>query len=354
METKCYKEIITQELAWQEAVDETLRQKQQIFEFFQNLKPFNVVFAGCTSPYYGGLISSSFWQSELKLQAKAAPSSELILFPDRYYDASISKPVLIALSRSGKTTETIWAMEKFEKQFPGRSVLIGCANPEGPLAKLSSLKTFLIKSDEETIPQTRSLSAMMLSSMLMGAIVAKNELAIKMLSESPSIVKGIIEKADKKTEVLFENKTYRNIFILGSGPLYGLTNEIALKCMEMSNMDTFGYQFLESRHGPRSLIDENTLVVGFYSHGGKKYEAQVMRELTEKHGATTLAVVPEEGWDTGPVSSTIAVNSSWPDTMLALPYLPVGQLVAYYCAMSKDLNPDVARNHTAYVEIERF
>ena len=151
-----------------------------------------------------------------------------------------------------------------------------------------------------------------------------------------------------------KNKTYRNVFILGSGPLYGLTTEIALKCMEMSNTDTFDYQFLEARHGPRSLIDENTLVVGFYSRGGKKYEARLMKELTEKQGATTLAVVPEDGWETGPVTSTVSVNSSWPDTMLTLPYLPVGQLVAYYCAMAKDLNPDVARNHTSFVEIEKF
>ena len=83
--------------------------------------------------------------------------------------------------------------------------------------------------------------------------------------------------------------------------------EIGLKCMEMTTTDTFSYPFLESRHGPRALIDDRSLVVGLYSRSGMNYEAQVMSELTDRHGAATLAMVPQAGWTTGNVTSSLSL-----------------------------------------------
>ncbi len=135
-----------------------------------------------------------------------------------------------------------------------------------------------------------------------------------------------------------------NIFILGGGFFYGIAMEAALKCMEMSSTNAFSFTFMESRHGPRSLIDENSLVVGLYSHSGLHYEAQVMDELTQKHKATTLALTPTAGWETGTVTASVSLDCDWPDNLSGLLYLPPLQLVAYYCAVSKGLNPDVARD----------
>ena len=354
MTSKCYQEIVTQQLAWKEAVETTTAQKEQIVSLFKRKQLNNALFIGCTSSYYGGLMISDFWRSGIGIEATASPSSELLFFPNRGSGMNHENPFLIAISRSGKTTETIWAMEEFEKHYPGRSALIGCANLNGPLSQLASLKILLPGANEETIPQTRSLSAMMISGMLMGALGVNNEDAIQLIKNSVNQVPSIIERTDRCVEKLINGKEFKNIFILGSGPFYHLAQEIALKCMEMSSTDTFAYHFMESRHGPRSLIDENTLVVGFYSHGGKSYEAKVMDEYTQKLGATTLAVVPEEDWETGTVSSVIQVNSGFPDHLSALTYMPVGQLVAYYCATAKNLNPDVARNHTPYVIVERI
>jgi fructoselysine-6-P-deglycase FrlB-like protein len=260
---------------------------------------------------------------------------------------------LIVLSRSGKTTETTWAVEEFETRFPGRTILIGC-NPLGPLAEMASLKVFLTESAENTIAQTRSLSAMYLSALMMAALYSGNQQVLDILGESPQLVNGILQKSEPVIQSLFEDRAFKNIFILGSGPLYGIAREAGLKCMEMSTTDTFSYQFLESRHGPRALIDENTLVVGLYSHAGLMYEARVMEELSVIHKAVTLAVTPADNWNTGEVSAAISVDAGWPDGLTGLPYLPVTQLVAYYAASSKGLNPDVARFHSPYVVIQRY
>jgi glutamine---fructose-6-phosphate transaminase (isomerizing) len=350
---ECYDEIMTQEHAWQEAVQVSLRQKAEINAFFEATKPTEIFFVGCTSPFYAGTVASAFWKAETGTPARAIPSSELVMFPSIYYSGLKSKPVLIALSRSGKTTETIWAMEDFERRYPGMSVLVGC-NPHGPLAEMARLKIFLPESGEKTIAQTRSLGSMLISSLMMAALQSGNLEAIEMLKSAPAKASAILEKSEATVKALFENKRYNNIFILGGGFFYGIAMEAGLKCMEMSTNDTFSYTFMESRHGPRSLIDENTLVVGLYSRSGLHYEAQVMDELTQKHKATTLAIVPTSGWETGKVTASVSLDHDWPDNLGGLLCLPPTQLVAYYCAVSKGLNPDVARGHTQYVEIKRF
>jgi len=350
---ECYQEIQTQETAWREAVGETLRRRDEIEAFFEAAKATELFFIGCTSPYYAGLAASAFWKMETGLPARAIPSSELALFPSIYYPASDARPVLIALSRSGKTTETIWAMGEFERRYPGRSVLIGC-NPEGALVEMASLKVLLPESAEKTIAQTRSLGAMFLAALMMGCFRSGNRQALEVLQQAPERAPKILKNSETTVKALFEGRRYQNIFFLGGGSLYGIALESGLKCMEMSGSDTFSYPFMESRHGPRALIDENTLVVGLYSRAGLKYEAQVMEELSTRHKATTLAITPTRGWETGQVSATVSVDCDWPDGFVGLAYLPVGQLVAYYAAITKGLNPDLARFHSSYVEIQRY
>ncbi len=281
--------------------------KPQITDFFDILKPSELFFIGCTSPYYLGIAASAAWRIETGLPVRSIPSSDYASYPRLYDPGPMGRPVMVALSRSGRTTETIWAAEEFVRRYPGRMALIGC-NPEGALAEMADLKVILPVSAEKTIPQTRSFSSMYLAALLMAGIYSGNIDWIAELERAPELVNQILQAGAAAASLLIEGKKYRNVFILGSGPLYGMALEIGLKCMEMSGTEAFSYHFLESRHGPRALIDENTLVIGLYSRGGLHYEAQLMEEYTLRHKATTLAITPEAGWETGQVSASAAVG----------------------------------------------
>ena len=199
---QCYQEIITQKLAWEEAVQVTKKNKAQITEFFDTLKPSSVFFAGCTSPFYAGTSAAAFWKSETGMDARAVQSSELILFPSIYYPGPLSQPVLITLSRSGKTTETILAVDRFNHRYPGRTLLIGC-NPQGPLVDMARLSVILQKSAEQTIPQTRSLSAMYLSTLLITSYYSGHIELMEILEQSPSLVDPIIQNSESKVKSHF-------------------------------------------------------------------------------------------------------------------------------------------------------
>jgi len=263
-----------------------------------------------------------------------------------------ANPVLVVLSRSEQTTETIWATEAFSRRYPGRTVLIGC-DPAEPLVEMAKLKALLPEAVENTIFEMRSWGAMTLAAMIMASFFSGNVELIAELQNAPSKVEPIIQASEPIVKAQLEKGPYKNIFVLGSGPIFGLAREIGFKCMQMSTIPAFSFPFLESRRGPNAMIDEDSLVIGFYSRHGKLYEAQVMDELTTQHGATTFAVTPEPGWETGRVSAAFSVNQQWADEMLSLAYAPVGQLFAYYCAVSKGLKPELVRFDHETVSIER-
>jgi glucosamine--fructose-6-phosphate aminotransferase (isomerizing) len=347
-----YNEIMGHKEAWQEAVEAVKAQTENIRGFFDRLQPDQVLFLGCTSPFYAGSSAAQYWQSTLGIPVRAVTASELIQFPTAYIPTKYRQPVLIALSRTGRTTETIWAVEEFEKRFPGRTIYIGCA-PGSPLARMASLSVIFKKAYEKTIPALRSISSMLLASLLAGALLSNDETAISTLCQAPSDVDDILGQAEPLAQVIGQAQEYQNVFCLGSGPLYGVAQEGTLKMIEMSLTNSLSFPFLESRHGPRALVDENSLVIGLYSHAGLGYEAQVMDELTHGHHATTVAIVPRQTWSAGKVTLSIATGCDWPDAFLGLSYLPVLYLLAYYRALARGVNPDISRNLTHHIEIVR-
>ena len=156
-----YYEITEQKEAWQESIDVVSVNMDRIKAFFKETRPSQIIFTGCTSPYYIGESVAPFWQAELGIPVRAIPCSELTQFPNAYYNSLPGKPVMVVISRSGRTTETLWAVNAFQKKYPGRVFAISCA-PESPLAKIVEHALFIPKGYEKTLAQTSSFSAMLL------------------------------------------------------------------------------------------------------------------------------------------------------------------------------------------------
>ena len=347
---KCYSEILTQRAAWQEAVEVVLSHEPTIRSFFKDLQPTQIIFAGCTSPYYAGKSAAPYWQSILNIPVTAAPCSELIQFPETYY-LKENKPLLVVLSRSGKTSETIWAVEQFTKRFPGQMIYIGNA-PDSVLAQMAGLNILIPKGAEETLPQTRSFSSMYLAAQMMAALIGDQKETLNILVNSPQAIDSIIQVNEPTIQHINERQNYQNIFYLGSGPLHGIALEATLKMIEMSFSNALCFPVLEARHGPKSLIDENSLVIALYSHAGQNYEVKLMEELTRVHHATTVAIIPDLKCNPGKVSYSLTANCNWPDAIQGLSYMPLVQLLAYYQAVQKDVNPDTPINLTAFIKIQ--
>src|SRR5262249_54468126 len=140
---------------------------------------------------------------------------------------------------------------------------------------------------------------------------------------------------------------FQRHFFLGGGPLYGLACEAMLKMKEMSLSDSEAYHFMEFRHGPMSLVNDQTLVIGLGSEAATAYETAVLTEMRQR-GAKVLALTPTPL----PASSAdhqIVLPGKLTDLERGPLYLPVMHLITFYYTVQKGLDPDHPHHLTAVV-----
>jgi glutamine---fructose-6-phosphate transaminase (isomerizing) len=251
-------------------------------------------------------------------------------------------------SRSGETTETVRAAETFAKRFPGHTILI-CCRSESRMGRLADLAIVIPEGNEAVIPQTRSFSSMYLAAQYLVALLDDDAELADALRRVPDLLPGLLDRWEPVVQRAAEADWDSAVF-LGGGPLYGVAVEATLKLTEMSLSSAVAYHTLEVRHGPRSIIDESTLVVGLGSLRGAPYERQVLAELAEET-PHVLAFTPGDGWDLSELAAEIPLGDRIPEHALGLLYLPLLQLLAYHRALHKGVNPDESRNLTSYIEL---
>jgi glucosamine--fructose-6-phosphate aminotransferase (isomerizing) len=346
MSYQCYEDIKSQASAWEAALAAVESQAEDLEKFFAE-KPSELLFAACGSPYYLGLANATLWRELLGLHVTVVPSSDVMLFPESVLPTA-GRPVLLIASRSGETTETVRAAETFAERFPGYTILIGCRS-ESRMGRLADLVIVIPEGNEVVIPQTRSFSSMYLAAQYLVALLDDDAELADALRRVPDLLPGLLDRWEPVVKRAAEADWDSAVF-LGGGPLYGVAVEATLKLTEMSLSSAVAYHTLEVRHGPRSIIDERTLVVGLGSLRGAPYERQVLAELAEET-PHVLAFTPGDGWDLSELAAEIPLGDRIPEHALGLLYLPLLQLLAYHRALHKGVNPDESRNLTSYIEL---
>jgi glucosamine--fructose-6-phosphate aminotransferase (isomerizing) len=153
----------------------------------------------------------------------------------------------------------------------------------------------------------------------------------------------LIDKYESFAKELGENLDFDRFYFLGSGIRYGLACEANLKMKEMTLTNSEPFHFLEFRHGPMSMVNGNTVVVGMLSDANRFHEARVLAEM--KMLGAAVAVLGESDAD-------VELESQIPESVRGVLYLPVLQLMAFHRAVAKGLNPDRPNNLTAVVKLE--
>jgi len=340
-------EILGQTAAWEKVLQDVLGREEHIRDFFHREPLDEVVFIGCGSTYYLSLCAAATFQSLTGTSARALPSSEVFLFPQ----ASLSKgknTLLVAISRSGETTETLLAARKFEETC-GRNVLAITCYEDSALATQYPDALVLPWAKEKSVAQTRSFASMLLTAQLCAGIAGGQADYCEQLKALPGHGERLIAEQHRFIKELGENERLAKFIFLGSGPNYGLACEAMLKMKEMSLSPSEAFHFLEFRHGPKSAVDEKTLVVGLLSDSARDYEIALLKEMRAL-GAKTLVLAErevEEGAD-----YALPLNAGLPELARGVLYILPLQLLAYYRALARGLDPDVPLHLDAVVKLE--
>jgi glutamine---fructose-6-phosphate transaminase (isomerizing) len=329
-----YNEIKSQTEAWAQAIElarETALPDPEKYE--------QIVFTGCGSTFYLSLAASALCQELTGRAARAVPGGELLFNPQTVLTGH--KTLLVAISRSGTTTETVKAVEKFRQEQRGDVLVI--SNYDEALSRLADVNIVIDKGQEESVAQTRSFASMFVAATGICARMAGRSELVHSMMELPRLGDGLIDRHETLAKDVGSNLDFDRFYFLGSGIRYGLACEVNLKMKEMTLTHSEPFHFLEFRHGPMSMVNEKAVVVGMLSDQNRPHEAKVLSEM-KMLGGTVLSL--------GEQDADVSFASRLPESVRGVLYLPILQMMAFYRSVTKGLNPDRPTNLTAVVKLE--
>ena len=338
-QTHTWKEIQSQPEAWSSALivmDETLRGVTDLApaRFYRQ-----ILFTGCGSTYYLALAAAALTQELTGLLCRAFPASELWLDPRT--SCVEGKSLLVAISRSGETTETLRACASFLDEKRGDLLTLSCYDDK-PLAKMGALNIVLSSGQEQSVAQTRAFSTLYLGTVALTCLWADRKDLFASLSSLPEAGRRVLKNYASLAAEVGGDASLDRFYWLGSGPRYGLASELSLKMKEMSLSHSEPFHFMEFRHGPKSMITPSALAVGLRSTQNGLHEAAVLEDVRALGGR--VLDIAEDG-------AQVRFGSGLDETIRNVLYLPVGQSIAFARSISKGLNPDRPTNLESVVRL---
>jgi glucosamine--fructose-6-phosphate aminotransferase (isomerizing) len=304
-----------------------------------------VIFTGCGSTYYLSLSAAALYTELTGCSAHAVPGGELLLNSQTVL--TDQKTLLVAVSRSGTTTETVKAVEKFKKEDRGDVIVI--SNYDEVLSKFGDVNIIIPSGQEESVAQTRSFASMFVAATATCARMAGRDDLVDAMSALPEAGQRLMRDFEPAAREIGENLNFDRFYFLGSGIRYGLACEVNLKMKEMTLTHSEPFHFLEFRHGPMSMVNENAVVIGMVSESNFSHEKAVLDEMQALGGKIVALAESPAGMIS---NASVSFMSQIPEQVRAVLYLPALQLMAYYRSLAKGLNPDRPTNLTAVVKLD--
>lgn len=294
-----------------------------------------VLLTGCGSSLYLSETAAAFLRHVLSIRARAVPASELVLWPGASLAGALN-PMLVAISRSGRTSETLSAVETFRRHCRGRVAAVTCSR-NGPFAPSADVVVSIPEADEQSLVMTRSFAAMLAAVEYIAAALMAPPLAEQLKKVPDAIERALSVHQEDIRRTAFRKDLQRTVF-LGGGPFYGTACEGMLKMKEMSLLPAEAFHPLEFRHGPKACLDASVLVVLLVSDAGRALEADLMRELVGM-GAAGMTIGPALD-NAPPLECTVTVGEDIPEALRPLCCLPFLDLLGLFKAVDLGRDPD--------------
>lgn len=345
-----YKEIIRQQNGWKIALESLKRHKDEYLRIVEKFRDRVWIFSGCGTSYYLAQVASNLVKLIAGVRTRAIPASEIIIFPELVFSED-EDYLLIALSRSGKTTEIVKAAHKAKTDFGVPTLAISC-NCDSALSNECDMKLRFSFEQEQSVVMTGSFTTMLVSIVYLASLHGGKKYALEKLHEISDLSNlTMTENEDSLKQVIFNND-YNDFVFLGQGPFYGIANEAALKMQEMSISFSQSFHSLEYRHGPMSTASDKTLITILLCQDSKTFGIPLVKDLKEL-GASILLIGENVDGELGRNADyQIDILGGFGDIFNPFLYMPLLQLLAFYKAISKNINPDNPKNLTAVVTLK--
>lgn len=319
------------------------------------LQAGRIIFVACGTSWHASLIGEHLIENLCRIPVEVEYASEF-----RYRNPIIrSNDVVIAVSQSGETADTLAAVELARK---AGAFVYGICNAVGSsIARATDSGTYIHVGPEIGVASTKAFTGQVTVMAMIALAIAREkgtisterrQAIVKSLIELPETIKEVLE-TDKMVADLSKIFTYAHNFIyLGRGYNYPTALEGALKLKEISYIHAEGYPAAEMKHGPIALIDAEmpTVVIAVPDHTYEKTVSN-MEEIKARGGKIIAVIAQGDSHARKSADYTIEIPTTDECLMPVIVSIPL-QLMAYYIAVYKGRNVDQPRNLAKSVTVE--
>lgn len=345
------REIAQQPALWLKIWNKIAGEQQEIKKFVEIAKQADkVILTGAgTSAFIGESLTGAFHRN-FHGCTEAVSTTHLVSHPYDYLsrDQTI---LLVSFARSGNSPESKAAVALADDLSKKCHHLIITCNPDGDLANYQSNNGQYIfqlppESNDKSLAMTSSYTGMLLSALLIARLPEID--ALKTQVELVGSYADRILNEELDTIRRIAKLPFKRAVFLGSGPLYGTAMESHLKLQELTdgNIICKHDSFLGFRHGPKAVVDGETLIIYNLSNDAyvSRYEHDLVQAMDKgKKALAQVAIAETSGFDL-PVDYRITFTTD--DAMqvdeefLALPGVIPNQLLGFFKSLEEGLKPD--------------
>ena len=344
-------EIAQQPAVWQKTIDQVRGARLPLSRLLEDVTSrgsFDIILTGAgTSEYVGRCLYPALLQ-KLDGRVHAVGTTDIVASPELFISPD-KDTLMVSFARSGNSPESVGAVKAAERISDKVKHLFITCNADGELAKIAADKdncfslVLAPETNDRSFAMTSSFSSMYIAALL--ALTGDYDLDFY---EAVSSAERFLAVGHRKLVDFAGRNSFSRVVYLGSDVLKGLAQESALKVLELTagQMVALYDTPMGFRHGPKSVVDEETLCVVYLSDDAhtRRYEMDVLKELDrDRKGSKIIAVSSSED-DEAESCCDLFLNMGYrsknTNALLAPAYIIAAQTLALLYSMKLGITPD--------------
>ncbi|MDQ6601019.1 SIS domain-containing protein [Bacillus salipaludis] len=294
------------------------------------------------TPYLKGKIDEKQWD------LMSVPTTAIVSNPYQFLNPDIPT-LLISFARSGNSPESVATVRLAEQVVSNLYQITITCSKDGELAQRAGqdennlLLLMPERSNDQGFAMTGSYTCMALTALLIFDTLSMEE-KLNMVETIRRLGESVISRSADIEQMI--STEFDRIIYLGSGGFEGLAREVQLKILELTagKIATSFDSSLGFRHGPKSFVNEKSVVFVFVSNQPytRRYDLDMLNELRQDQIASLICAVSVDG-DDNYAGDTFLFDSDGrnvPDAYLSLPYVMFGQTIALFSSIKVGNKPD--------------
>lgn len=315
----------------------------------------NIIIVACGSAYHVGVVGQYVIESASRIPVRVELASEF-----RYRDPILNEnDLVVVISQSGETADSLAALRLAKKM---NIKTLGIVNVVGSsIAREADYVFYTLAGPEIAVATTKAYSAQLIAIYALAIQLGKYREIIdenrytSLIEEMETLPEKMERVLSDKERIQWFASKYANaqdMYFIGRGIDYAVSLEGSLKMKEISYVHSEAYAAGEIKHGPISLIEDGTLVIGICTD--KKLFEKTRSNMVEvkSRGAYLMGLTSYGNYSIEDTADfTVYIPQTDPYFTTSLAIIPL-QLLGYYLSVAKGLNVDKPRNLAKSVTVE--